>query len=125
MPKCKDCIHQEACRKMLESNGFGYAYNPESSAERCDTFLNAADVVPRSEMYDDHNMQVTCYTLGCQEGDKIRPAIAREIVDEFMSAMRAKHEENRPKWGGALALLLPDIEQIATELKKKYTEGEK
>jgi hypothetical protein len=49
--------------------------------------------------------------------------VAREIIDEFMSAMRVKHEENRPKYGGALALLLPDIEQIAAELKKKYTEG--
>ncbi len=47
--------------------------------------------------------------------------VAREIIDEFMSAMRVKHEENRPKYGGALALLLPDIEQIAAELKKKYT----
>ena len=49
--------------------------------------------------------------------------VAREIIDEFMSAMRVKHKENRPKYGGALALLLPDIEQIAAELKKKYTEG--
>jgi hypothetical protein len=52
-----------------------------------------------------------------------RAEVAREIIDEFMSAMRVKHEENRPKYGGALALLLPDIEQIAAELKKKYTEG--
>jgi hypothetical protein len=51
-----------------------------------------------------------------------RIEVAREIIDEFLNTMRLKHEENRPKYGGALALLLPDIEQIAAELKKKYTE---
>lgn len=90
--------------------------------------LPAADVVPKRE-YDEvlenwkkiHDSYTTdCiyhYNKGLQE-------VAREIIDEFMSAMRVKHEENRPKYGGALALLLPDIEQIAAELKKKYTEGE-
>lgn len=66
--------------------------------ENCGSYISAADVAPKSE-------------------------VAREIIDKFMSAMRVKHEENRPKYGGALALLLPDIEQIAAELKKKYTEG--
>lgn len=48
--------------------------------------------------------------------------VAKEVIDEFLNAMRKKHEEQRRVYGGALALLLPDIEQISKELKKKYTE---
>ena len=50
--------------------------------------------------------------------------VTRDTIDAFMNAMRIKHEANRPIYGGALALLLPDIEQIADEFKKKYTESE-
>ena len=49
--------------------------------------------------------------------------VSMQVIDEFLNAMRDTHEKNRLKYGGALALLLPDIEQIAKELKKKYTEG--
>ena len=72
-----------------------------------------ADVVPKSELNDDHHKQVACYTLGCREGDKIRREVAREIFEEI--------EKHRDKMLG-IAVLFP--EKLA-ELKKKYTDREK
>lgn len=96
MPKCKDCIHHEACRKMLETSGFGYAYNPEASAKRCDTFLNAADVVPRSE-------------------------VAREIFAEIERVAMSKIDENAPISPLDDILYMQAIDEV----REKYTEGEK
>lgn len=84
-----------------------------------------ADVVPKSE-YEKLQQLLDAAIAGQETLQKAlanaKTEVASEIIDEFMSVMRGKHEENRPKYGGALALLLPDIEQIAAELKKKYTE---
>ena len=44
-----------------------------------------------------------------------------EAIKEFAERLHEVHEKNRPIYGGALALLLPDIDQIAKEM----TEGER
>lgn len=79
--------------------------------------MPTADVVPKSEAYDDHQKQVACYTLGCQEGDKIRREVAREIFDEI--------EKHAMVGQTPFGLILYQI-GVGTlaELKKKYTEGE-
>ena len=72
--------------------------------------MPTADVVPKSEVYnDDHRKQVTCYTMGCQEGDKIRREVAREIFEKI-------YEDCFDQFGYINYDALD-------ELKKKYTEG--
>jgi hypothetical protein len=110
------------------------SYVPKSEVERLQIELKAMKGAANSyKMQYEKSMEIhkDVYRLATEiKADmpfaraEIRANTAREIIDEFLNAMRMKHEENRPKYGGALALLLPDIEQIAAELKKKYT-GEK
>lgn len=37
------------------------------------------------KIHDDHRKQISCYTLGCQEGDKIARQVAAEIFAEIES----------------------------------------
>lgn len=49
MATCKECFHKEACFKMLEEGmGFKIPDGYEGGADRCDTYLPAADVVSRN-----------------------------------------------------------------------------
>lgn len=46
---CKNCFHYQACREMLRVQGYVLPENHTGNAERCDTFVAATDVVPRSD----------------------------------------------------------------------------
>ena len=87
--------------------------------------VSTADVVPKSEVYDDHHKQVTCYTLGCREGDKIKREAAREIFEEIEQQLRGLFDFFRQddciRESSAIILAISEI----AELKKKYTEGNK
>ena len=65
------------------------------------------------KIYDDHHKQVSCYTLGCKEGDKIAQQVAEEIFAEIEKLTTLS------VYGGYELYLKDDI----AELKKKYTEG--
>ena len=66
-----------------------------------------SDVAPKGEVHDDHHKQVTCYALGCQEGDKIKREVAREILTDLA------YNKN----------LLPLPSWAIEKLIKEYTEG--
>lgn len=72
--------YNELCEKCGDydhyTTGYGDAIDAIESAP-------TADVVPKSEVHDDHHKQVTCYTLGCREGDKIKREVAREILSDL------------------------------------------
>lgn len=80
--------------------------------------VSTADVVPKSEVYDDHHKQVTCYTLGCREGDKIKREVAREIFEEIENNYADFLFDG---YRNIVVLTEKDFE----ELKKKYTEENK
>lgn len=42
---CKECFHWKACKSMLEEQGYSVGEDFAGDASRCDTFVNAADVV--------------------------------------------------------------------------------
>lgn len=76
--------------------------------------VSTADVVPKSEVYDDHHKQVACYTLGCREGDKIKREAAREIFEEIECA-----------FSPAFIYEGHTVKAYIADLKKKYTEENK
>ena len=76
-----------------------------------------SDVAPKGEVHDDHHKQVTCYALGCQEGDKIKREVAREIFEEIEELAIY----GTTPWG--VCLISIGVASFA-ELKKKYLEGE-
>lgn len=47
---CRECFHWEACKAMAEAQGISVLDDFDGSAERCDTFIDAAGVVPTSEV---------------------------------------------------------------------------
>lgn len=47
---CRECFHWEACKAMAEAQGISVLDDFDGSAERCDTFVDAADIVPKSEV---------------------------------------------------------------------------
>lgn len=50
MATCKDCLHWNACKAMLEADGgIRIADDFKGSADRCKNFVSAADVAPRAE----------------------------------------------------------------------------
>lgn len=77
-----------------------------------------------NEGQDDHHKQVACYTLGCQEGNKIRSEVAREVFEKIEDQLRGTLDHFRQNYdvreSGAIIVALSQI----AELKKKYTEGE-
>ena len=97
-----------------------YAMGINRGLDRAETAVDmipTADVVPRSEVIDDHHKQATCYTIGCLEGDKIKREVAREIFEKI--------EELAIYGTTPLGLCLMSIGVASfAELKKKYTEGE-
>ena len=42
---CNDCIHEEACRGMMEAVGYSVSTEYKGCADRCETFKNKADFV--------------------------------------------------------------------------------
>ena len=62
---------------------------------------------------DDHQKQVACYALGCQEGDKIARRVAAEIFAEIERFMLDG------AIGGKYPTKLINPDKYA-ELKKKY-----
>jgi hypothetical protein len=103
--------------------------------------MGYTDVVPKSEVHDDHHKQVACYTLGCREGDKIKREVAREIFEEMRREIKAALKSNykarderlsRPKVDAADEFVsycdgkihaLRGIDDFIDELEMKYTEG--
>ena len=50
MATCKDCLHWNACKAMLEAaGGIRIADDFKGSADRCKNFVSAASVAPRAE----------------------------------------------------------------------------
>ena len=101
MATCKDCLHWNACKKMLEAMwGHSLPLGYEGGANRCKDFISAADVAPRAE-------------------------VAREIFEEIEDLMREWfdffRQDNDIRESCAIMAALSQI----AELKKKYTEGEK
>jgi hypothetical protein len=102
------------------ANGKGIAYGTALGLKSAISFaetLSTADVVPKSELPDDHHKQVACYTLGCREGDKIKREVAREIFEEIESI-----SSDFPIYGNINTVILS--ERDLAFIKKKYTEGE-
>lgn len=50
MASCKECIHEKACRKMLEAMGYKVAKEYKGNADRCNTFKSTADVVETANL---------------------------------------------------------------------------
>ena len=51
MATCKDCLHWNACKAMLEAaGGIRIADDFKGSADRCKNFVSAASVAPRAEV---------------------------------------------------------------------------
>ena len=46
MATCKECFHEKACKEMFESMGYKVNDDYKGNANRCNTFINKADVVP-------------------------------------------------------------------------------
>ncbi|MGN1058693.1 MAG: hypothetical protein ACI4Q7_05015 [Candidatus Avelusimicrobium sp.] len=46
---CKDCVHYEACKSMLEAMGYLVDGDGLDADEKCETFQSKKDVVPRDE----------------------------------------------------------------------------
>lgn len=115
---CKECIHEKVCDALIKS-GCPYLDKEIPAEAFCLEFRNTADVVPKSEVYDDHHKQVACYTLGCREGDKIKQKVAREIFEEIDKA----HDECI--WIEITTSIgyfqQTKFEHKLAELKKKYT----
>lgn len=63
---------------------------------------------------DDHSKQVACYTLGCQEGDKIARQVAAEIFAEIETSLVIGGFVNGEKY---IAIREDDYNHY----KKKYT----
>lgn len=63
---------------------------------------------------DDHHKQVACYTLGCQEGDKIARQVAAEIFAEIETSLVIGGFVNGEKY---IAIREDDYNHY----KKKYT----
>lgn len=87
--------------------------------------IPTADVVPKSEVYDDHHKQVACYTLGCREGDKIKQKVAREIIKHLVDFVDKKETLVQRYCETAYYVNSDDLTDFIAELKKKYTEIEK
>ena len=90
-----------------------------------------SDVAPKGEVHDDHHKQATCYALGCQEGDKIKQEVAREIFKEIDKAVeRLYHGYKIRLDNSALEIMCKRIFRTAIvttkneidTIKKKYTE---
>ena len=47
---CRECFRWEAYKAMAEAQGISVLDDFDGSAERCDTFVDAADIVPKSEV---------------------------------------------------------------------------
>lgn len=45
---CKGCFHYQACKGMLEAQGFSISENHVGNAEKCDTFVPIENVVLKS-----------------------------------------------------------------------------
>ncbi len=120
MATCKDCFHWNACKKMLEAMwGHCVPSGYEGGADRCEDFINTADVAPRAEVA----REICC-------------KIEEEIVAALESNYRARkeHIERNGELVYDTELLLEingkinalrGIEGFVEELKKKYAEGEK
>ena len=84
------------------------------------------------KIYDDNAKQCVCYLLGCQEGEKIKQQVAREIIETFRTEIRAEIERNEKLFAededdfyeGRNDAYRTAINCLA-ELKKKYTEDKK
>ena len=50
MATCKDCFHWEACKMMCEAMRIIVCDDFQGSADRCENFVNTADVAPRAEL---------------------------------------------------------------------------
>ena len=50
MATCKDCFHWEACKTMCEAMRIIVCDDFQGSADRCENFVNTADVAPRAEV---------------------------------------------------------------------------
>lgn len=66
MARCKDCFHWEACKEMYEAMGNSLPGDFSGSAERCNTFVPSADVVPKSEI-DELKTKLEGYRQVCGE----------------------------------------------------------
>ena len=69
MATCKDCFHWEACKMMCEAMRIIVCDDFQGSADRCENFVNTADVAPMAE-------------------------VAREIFEEIRDLIRFTMEPN-------------------------------
>ena len=107
---CKECFHWKACKSMLEEQGYSVGEDFAGDASRCDTFVNAAAVVPKSEV-----------AMIFEELYKsVISKIPLHICPIFKDDMDFEDGFRNGKTDALLEVLM-----IIAELKKKYTEDQK
>lgn len=116
MVTCKECLHFEVC-EALEQNGIN-----KVSPIQCGCYKPTADVVPKTEVEKlqkeleiwKQNRFNLFQRLGCYEMAKQK--VASEIFEEIeeIRVITSVRQDN---------VIVYDVRDKYTELKKKYTEG--
>jgi hypothetical protein len=129
MVDCRDCIHFEAClKKIKRTKKFSETAPDEyfSHDDGCIYFINAADIVPKSEVVlassDAVKMLIECHGYALTHDSDVKREVAREIFAEIEEVFR-QHTEGGYYLNGAW---FPERLDLYTgnaivELKKKYT----
>ena len=113
MAECKDCFHYNACSTIFEESLGLPLPCGKHNADRCNDFIQAADVVPKSEV---ERLQKALDAYEETSGLKQAKAeIAREIFEEI--------ENFIPRFMVGYFSYESLTEGIA-EIKKKYTGDE-
>lgn len=88
MATCKDCFHWEACKAMAETMGFRISDDFHGCADRCKTFVNAADVALIAEVTETDHHPLDEQIIKALEATMYDNEVCRAAYDLIMRQRR-------------------------------------
>lgn len=100
MATCKDCLHWNACKAMLEADGgIRIADDFKGSADRCKNFVSAADVAPRAEVAREIFWEIDMLLMSITIDEEAEESFVGLDFDKYLAIRRkyTKVETEMPK----------------------------